>query len=32
MSNQNDGIRDILGMMQMAVLAAIMVGIRILAT
>jgi len=32
MSNQNEGIRDITGMMQMAVLAAMMVSIRILAT
>ena len=32
MSNQNEGARDIIGMMQMAVVAAIMVSIRILAT
>jgi hypothetical protein len=32
MSNQNEGTRDTIGMMQMAVLAAIMVSIRILAT
>ena len=32
MSNQNEGTRDIIGMLQMAVLAAILVSIRILAT
>jgi hypothetical protein len=32
MSNQSVGIRDIAGMMQKAVLAAMMVSIRILAT